>query len=231
MGTGARASRAWCKRAAVFAIVVAAVGWFAGSTMAGVSSKHVAGRVKGHGLTAAERRAIDIVSVSAVGDDPSGLVVIVRFKGDVQDLLGQRDLKHGLVALVLEPRARGQMPTGVVDEGGGSVRQHAVAVLKRKHGKKTYKKVILKVQAPEKVLSNTGSRDFGAVRDRNQLIFFIAGVQPSSLRGIKVEAFARAPGAAARAADIAAGGIPGWREILKKKPADLGQLNVDPSSV
>ena len=66
----------------------------------------------------------------------------MKFKGDVQDLLGQGNLKHGLVALVLLPKARGQTPTGVVDEGGGSFRQHAVAVIKSKHGRtKAYRSV------------------------------------------------------------------------------------------
>ena len=61
--------------------------------------------VHGPGLTAAERRALTITSLTAALDPSLGLIVTVTFRGDIERYLGRGDLKNGLVALVLERKS------------------------------------------------------------------------------------------------------------------------------
>src|SRR2546429_530730 len=105
-------------------VLLTLLGASVSGAVAGVVSRPGApGKLRVQGLSKKERQAIDIVSVRAVSDDSFGLLVTVQFKGDVQDRLGQGHLKHGLVALVLKPKAAGATPSGVIDEGGGSFRE------------------------------------------------------------------------------------------------------------
>src|SRR5205823_15047022 len=62
--------------------------------------------------------------------------------------------------------------------------------------------------------------------------FFVGGVKLSSLRAVEVKAFATPPTHRGHLASAAADpAIPGWRDILKKKPSDFGQLGIDPSKL
>ena len=56
-----------------------------------------------------------------------------------------------------------------------------------------------------------------AIRNRKELIFFVAGVRVSAMRAIEVKAFASAPTGHGRNASAAADPpIPGWRDILSE---------------
>ena len=180
-------------------------------------------------MSLAPMRILQIGSVSAAGDDRFGLVVTVKFKGDVEDMLGQGALKHGLVALILKPKSVAP-PTGMIDEGGGTITQHVVEHAKHRGVKPNVRTIIVKARAPETTLSNTGSTNFGALRDGNQMVFFVAGTKVSGLRSIEVKAFASAPGIRSLAS-LAESGIPDWQEILRKNPTDFADIGVDPNGL
>ena len=70
-------------------------------------------------LTTQERRALDIASVQVTGKEVFGVVVDVRFKGNVERRIGRGHLKRAAIALVLEPRSRRAKSTVIVTQGAG----------------------------------------------------------------------------------------------------------------
>src|SRR5688572_4620061 len=83
--------------AAVLALALVPAFAFAGDT----SSADPAGDVVATGLTANERRALDIVSVQVTGEEGLGVFVTVTFRGNIQRAIGRGALEEALVAFIL----------------------------------------------------------------------------------------------------------------------------------
>ncbi len=73
-----------------------------------------AGDVKGKGLGAKDRRALDIVSLEAT-TNTFGVLLTATMRGDVEDRLGSGRLKRGAVALVVRPDGPGKARILAVD--------------------------------------------------------------------------------------------------------------------
>ena len=123
-------------RSLILAVMVAAIGGAVVSApaQAGIVAQAQSVAVKRPGLTAAERDAITIRSVTAASDPSLGLIVTVDFAGDVERYVGQGALKNALLALVLEPSTVTQTPSGLAAQGGGFT-PAAFSMLVR-HGKR-----------------------------------------------------------------------------------------------
>jgi hypothetical protein len=139
---------------------------------AGAVHKLDRGGVKAKGLSRAQRAALDIKRVSAVGGS-FGLVVSVRFKGNVQGLLGRGRLGRAAVALVLRPK-RGRGSPAVLATTG--------------RGKRA------------RTLRRTRTKQVEVVRLGRELRFYVLGTGVSNLRRLQVKSFARL-GRGARASD------------------------------
>jgi hypothetical protein len=72
-------------------------------TAAAVTRRDRAGDVIARGVTPAERRALDLIRVRAVGE-AAGLVVTATFRGNVARRLGRGNLRRAAVGLVLRPK-------------------------------------------------------------------------------------------------------------------------------
>ena len=162
-GSKRRTARRRVRSVITFAVFAAAL--FAGPARAGVVTRPERGRVRAGGLTGAERRAITVSSLSVAGDDSLGAVVRVTFQGDVGHFLGEGNLSHAVLALVLVP-AGGGLPMGVIDEGSARF---------------------------ERVLRITSARPAGVVRTANQAAFYIAGVRLSRFAKVELKVFATSP--------------------------------------
>src|SRR5688572_28971933 len=68
-------------------------------------------------LTRKERRALDVASVQVTGRNNLGVVVDVRFKGNVERLIGRGHLKRAAIALILEPKSRSAKSSVIVTQG------------------------------------------------------------------------------------------------------------------
>jgi hypothetical protein len=135
---------------------------------AGFASKRDrSGDVRARGLTPAERRALDIVSVTVVGDEDFGSIVTVRFRGNIERALGRGHLRRGLVAVASEPRSRRASPAILATRGRGAFGQ---------------------------TLRKTRSTRVLVLRDGRELTFIIIGPGISNVGRITVLAFAEAPG-------------------------------------
>jgi glucosylceramidase len=199
-GGASRASR--LSLSTLVAALVGATGVgavFAGVATAGVVSRSGPGVLRTHGLTTAERRAITFGSVRAVDDRSLGLIVTATFRGDVERYLGRGDLSNGLLALVLVPSSPNQASSGLIDAGGG-VTQSLIP-----------------------------SGQAGVIRSNNQVIFYLAGSDPSGIAKVKLEVFARRPGGEGASASGAR--PPGWSEVLDATPTAVSTLAVDPSGL
>lgn len=208
----------------------------AGPAFAGqVSRGDGAGDVAVKGLSRSERRALDIVSVRVVGDESSGLFVTVRFKGDVERFLGQGHLKRALVALVLRPKSSAQSPAGLVTRGGGFSRKRVALPRRTRRGIRV-RRTLIKRFGRERVLRKTSSEQVGAIRRKNQILFYITGPGLSNVGSIQVKAYASLAGVARRAAAAKAPPkVPevDWKKILddNRDPADLAEAGVDTSEL
>jgi hypothetical protein len=136
-------------------------------------SKKVAKRFH---LNKKERRALDVASVQVTGRNNLGVVVDVRFKGNVERLVGRGHLKRAAIALVLEPRSRRVNSAVIVNQGPAR---------------------------SQRVRRRTQSTRAGAIRSGRTVKFFIQGGGFGGVRGVKVRALPRAPRPAKNA--IAAG--------------------------
>jgi len=106
------------------------------------------GDVKAPGLTAAERNAIDIVSVKVAGEEGLGLFADVTFKGNFQKYAGRGHLKSVAAGLILRPKVGGTTtPAMLLSTGPGKGT--------------TFRK--------------THSTEVGSFRDELELHFFIIG--------------------------------------------------------
>ena len=143
-------------------------GLVAGGASAGtIVQPDPSGHVKAKGATAAERKALDIVSVTATGIEPVGVVVTATFAGNVEQLLGRRHLESALVALILQPKdATGSKPADVATTGAGAL---------------------------GRTLSKTRSKDVDVFRRGRRITFFVGGTGFQNVGRIEVKAFAASP--------------------------------------
>lgn len=155
------------------------------------------GGAKGKGLTRTERKALDIKRVSARGGD-FGVLVRVRFKGDLQESIGRRHLRRSLVALVLRPKSESGSPTVLATTGAA--------------GK-------------ARTLRSSRSKRVGVVRDGDDLLFYVFGGGLDRVKRIQVKAFKRRPRARATgAADDIILDQQALDAILDGTPADSASL-------
>jgi hypothetical protein len=141
------------------ALMLGALALLCGSAAAGVTSGTDRGAAKGKGLTRAERNALDIARISARGGS-WGVIVRVRFKGDVHAALGRGRLRRAAVAMILHPRSRRQRPA------------------------------VLATRGPSKsmdTLRRTRSRNVMIVRDGRQLDFMVLGGGLEGVRRIEIK--------------------------------------------
>jgi hypothetical protein len=103
---------------ALVAIAIAAAA-ITSSAIAGTITQPERLAVKRPRLTAAERRAITLESLSATADSSLGLIVTATFRGNVERYLGQGALAKGQVALILTTSRPASLSAELADEGGG----------------------------------------------------------------------------------------------------------------
>jgi hypothetical protein len=89
------------------------------ATASAVTKRDRGGDAKARGVTAAERRALDVVRVEAIGE-AAGLVVTATFRGNVARRLGRGNLRQAAVGLVLRPR-RGARATATAAQARPAV--------------------------------------------------------------------------------------------------------------
>src|SRR5262249_25408900 len=126
---------------AVFAVLLA---WAVTATAGDVTGTDKAGDVKAPKLTKAERDAMDIVWVNAIGEEGLGMMAIVTFRGNIRKALGRGNLKQGLVAMLLTPKDRSRTPAVLATRG----------------------------TAIDSVYRKTRADEVGAVRNGRQIVFF-----------------------------------------------------------
>ena len=176
-------------------------------------------------LSAAERRAVTLRSISAVADGSLGLIVTATFQGDTARYLGQGDLASGLVALVLVPNAAGTTPGGVLDEGGGFT-PNRLPIARRAGNRVSINTQTIDLFSAEQVVRVHTPSEAGVLRDGSQLTFYLGPAALGRLARIKLEVFARSPVPGGREA-----GTRSWPAILKARPAEVATLSVDQSEL
>ena len=119
------------------------------------------------GLTPAERKALHIVSVTAAGEEPTGLVLTVTFAGDIEHALGRGNLRQAAVAMILVPRQAPLVSAGLITRGAGLTGQ---------------------------TLRHTRSAEVGVLRKGRRLVFFVHGPGAGQVDQIIVKTFAKLPG-------------------------------------
>ena len=215
-------------RSLILALVLVAIGGAVVSApaRAGIVARVQSVPVHRAGLTATERQAITIESVTATSDPSLGMIVTATFGGDIERYLGQGNLKNGLVALALEPGAVTQTPAGLVDQGGGFT--PAGFPLLVRHGKhETVKRGTVDMFSPDHVLRTFKGGQYGAIRDGDEIVFRVAGPVMANVAGIKVKVFVKSPLPATK-------GVPklttaGWRAVVRERPVAVASLNLNPS--
>jgi glucosylceramidase len=215
-------------RSLILAVVVAAIGGAVVSAPAhaGIVAQAQSAAVKRPGLTAAERDAITIRSVTAASDPSLGLIVTVDFAGDVERYLGQGALKNALVALVLEPGTVTETPSGVLDQGGGYT-PAGFSMLVR-HGKReTVRRAAVDVFSTEHVLRTFTGGQYGAIRDGDQVVFRIAGPVLANVAGIKIKLFVKSPLRSTKSGPTLTS--TGWLAVVNNRPVSVASLNLSTS--
>jgi hypothetical protein len=164
-----------------------------------VTGADSSGDVRAPGLTAAERAAIDVVRVQAVGQANLGVVVTATFRGNFEQYVGRGHLKSALAALVLVPKPGSGAPAGVVTQGAGDVGT---------------------------VLRKTRSTNVGAIRDGKTVTFYVIGGGYENVAGVEVRTLAKVRPSSRRTLydgeppELSA---PGWSSILRS-PTDRAAL-------
>ena len=210
-------------RSLALALATAAIGAavLCASAQAGIVTQNAYVPVHRGGLTAAERQAITIRSVTAASDPSLGLIATVTFAGDLERYLGQGAMKNALVAMVLEPGVVNQTPSGLIAEGGGFT-PAAFPILARRGKRETVKRGSVDQFGTERVLRTFKGGQYGVIRDGDQLVLRVAGPVMANVAAVKLKVFVksplRKPGKLTRS---------GWRSILNERPAAVASLNLN----
>src|SRR5262245_47477218 len=78
-------------------------------------------RAKAGGLSAAEKKAMKVTSISASTSAKAGLLVDVGFGGNMEQRLGRGGLKDGVVAVILHPETAGSPTQYILTQGAGVI--------------------------------------------------------------------------------------------------------------
>ena len=215
-------------RSLIFGMLAAAIGGavVCAPAQAGIVAQAQSVPVKRAGLSATERQAITIRSVTAASDPSLGLVVTVDFAGDVERYLGQAALKNALLALVLEPGTVTPTPNWVAEQGGGFTPASFSTPVR--HGKReTVRRATVDVFSTEHVLRTFTGGQYGVIRDGDQVVFRIAGPALANVTGIKVKLFVKSPLRASNSGPTLTSA--GWRAVVNTRPVSVASLNLSPS--
>jgi glucosylceramidase len=171
-------------------------------------------------MGAADRRAVTLTSLNAVGDRSVGLVLTATFRGDIERYLGRGQLRHWSLALGLRSASGARASAGVVDEGGGSA--PALVPRLRGNGKRTtrIRPAALNVVTPDRVLRGAKGRELMVLRYGNRVIFYIPAADLVHVADITLDVFATEPGRSGSLTE------PGWRTLLAASPAGRASLTV-----
>lgn len=193
----------------------------AGVATAGVVTASGQPGIRAPALTTAERRAITISSVRAVGDRSLGLIVTTTFKGDIQGHLGRGGLSDGLLALVFVPTstARASNPTSAARTSNPTSAARASNGLIDS----------VDTNGQERVLNRMPGDQIGVIRSHNKVIFYVAGADLGAIAKLRVEVFARRPGPQKQSASGASPLV--WSQLLKARPTARATLVIDPRSI
>lgn len=200
MGSLPRARQVRVSLLVVVLVALVPAGLLPTPAVAGTArTRDASGDVRAKGLSGEQRKALDLVSVTAAGEGSTGLLVTATFRGNLERAIGRGRLKRALVALVLRPSSKAQTPAGILTEGGGVVGT---------------------------TLRRTRSKNVAVVRDGRRLSFLIAGGGLADVKTIEVKVFAerparsnRARGAATELKDAAR-----WVDITNRRAADAAKL-------
>jgi hypothetical protein len=149
----------------VLAVMASLVVGVVTATAGDVTGRDRLGDVKAPALTRAERDALDVVSLRAIGEEGLGMVAVATFRGNIEKALGRGHLKKGLVALILRPANASQNPAALATRG----------------------------TALDNVLRKTRSEQVGAVRSGRTITFFIGGAGYSNVARVEIRSFASLP--------------------------------------
>ena len=192
--------------AALLVIAVAAALALPTAADAGSITKRDRGGVSGKvakrfHLTRKERRALDVQSVQVTGRNNLGVLVDVRFKGNVERLLGRGHLKRAAIAMILEPKSQRVNSSVIVTQGPAR---------------------------SQRVRKRTQSDQAGAIRTGRSVKFFIRGPGFGGVKAVKIRALPRAP-RPARNANAAGEVNDGVEEMTddEAEEIDIGLLAAD----
>ena len=167
------------------------------------------------GISGAERRAITVKSLSAVGDGTLGLVLTATFAGDVERYLGQGQLAHAALSLALVPASAPQPVTGLLDVGGGERQEPVPVISGRGRGVRAGSVIVV---SPDTVLRTAQAQPIEVLRDGDQVIFYLPAADLTHVAELALEVFATSPiGSRSLGSD-------GWREVLAAKPTSRASL-------
>ncbi|MBV8218061.1 MAG: hypothetical protein JO325_06335, partial [Solirubrobacterales bacterium] len=174
-------------------VVAIAVVFSAAPAVAGLATEPVASQLtRAIGLTATERRAITITSISAAGDDSLGLIVTATFAGDLDTQLGQGGLEHGRLALALL-RSGSARPTGqLVSEGGGATTT-SLTLIDRRGRQRASKHESFELFTPDRNVRTAAARGVQVIRDRQEFVVYVPAARLAAVDRISLEVFAGRP--------------------------------------
>jgi hypothetical protein len=121
--------------ARVFLCAAILAAFISGTASAGVSTTtDPIGDAPKRNLTAEERRAVDIKSVTLSGDESLGMLATVRFAGNITKFIGRRHLRRARVQLVLQPTSTELAPARLATKGPGIIGDTVRRTRSRKAG-------------------------------------------------------------------------------------------------
>lgn len=135
-----------------------------------VSAMDPAGDVEAKGLSAKERAAVDIKSVTVSGEGSLGMLATVELAGNFTKAIGRGELENAQAELLLQPSSTDADAARLASEGAGII---------------------------GRTVRDTASKKVGALRDGHTLTFFIFGAGFSKVASAEVSTFSRGSRAAA----------------------------------
>jgi glucosylceramidase len=163
-------------------------------------------------LSAAERQAITVKSITASADPSLGLVAVVTFRGDVARYLGQGALADGAVALLLSPQSKA--PTGALIGGGGFSSVPLPTPVRP---------AVLDAFARERAFASGVTGGLTVIRAGTRLIIRLPGAAANAATRLTVRTFVRGVSGRLTAAV--------WSRVLHAAPASTKSVNLSPQAL
>ncbi len=180
-------------------------------------------------LTAAERRAVTISSVSAVADPAFGAVVTVKFKGDIERYFGQGNLKAGLLALGIASKQPVVAPAQLVAAGGGFT-EMPVPILARAGGRLRLARSAVEIFGSDHVVRAGAPGQVTLLRSNNRLMIFMTGLGLAQAATLQLKVFAKSPpGVGQPPAAFRTLTASRWQKLAHTHPTGLGASGVSPA--